>query len=81
MDPCAYVHAGGPTKILDIVTNERLVTDWLDWRGDITRPLTRLAWLLESAGTKTPLTIVHDGFSRTADMSDYRLAGCGSSSS
>lgn len=27
---------GGPTKILDIITNERLVTDWLDWRGDNT---------------------------------------------
>lgn len=62
---------GGPTKILDIVPNERLVTDWLDWRGDATRPLTRLAWLLESAGTKTRLTLVHDGFSRTADMGDY----------
>ncbi len=74
---------GGPTKILDLVPNERLVTDWLDWRGDTTRPPTRVLWLLEeitdgvarnfssAAGSKTRLTLVHDGFSRTADISDY----------
>ncbi len=62
---------GGPTKILDIVPNERLVTDWLDWRGDTTRAPTRLAWLLESVGTKTRLTLVHGGFERIVDQSDY----------
>ena len=62
---------GGPACILDLVPNERLVTDWLDWRGDQTRPLTRVAWLLESVGGQTRVTIIHGGFSRAADQSDY----------
>lgn len=62
---------GGPTTILDLVPNERLVTDWLDWRGDGTRPVTRVAWILEDADGGARLTLVHDGFSRTADVSDY----------
>ncbi len=62
---------GGPTRILDLVPNERLVTDWLDWRGDTTRPLTRVAWLLEPVGSKTKVTLIHDGFSRVADKGDY----------
>jgi uncharacterized protein YndB with AHSA1/START domain len=62
---------GGPTKILDLVENERLVTDWTDWRGQHERGMTRVAWLLESVGEKTKVTLVHGGFSRAADMSDY----------
>jgi uncharacterized protein YndB with AHSA1/START domain len=61
----------GPSRILEIVPNERLVLDWLDWRGDVTRPPSRIAWTLESVGAKTKVTFVHDGFSRTVDMSDY----------
>lgn len=62
---------GGTTKILELVPNERIVLDWLDWRGDTTRPLTRIAYTLESLGPKTRVTFVHDGFSRAADISDY----------
>ena len=62
---------GGPTKILDLVENERLVTDWPDWRGQKDRGMTRVAWLLETVGTRTKVTLVHGGFSRAADMSDY----------
>lgn len=62
---------GGPTTILDLVPNERLVTDWLDWRGDPTRPPTRLAWILEDVPAGTRVTLVHGGFSRVADQSDY----------
>jgi uncharacterized protein YndB with AHSA1/START domain len=63
--------AGGPTRILDLVANERLVTDWPDWRGDSSRPKTRVAWLLEPLGGKTRVTVVHGDFARTADISDY----------
>lgn len=62
---------GGPTKILEMVPNERLVTDWLDWRGDTTRPATRITWLLEDARDATRVTLIHDGFSRVVDQSDY----------
>lgn len=61
----------GPTQILDIVPNRRLVTDWPDWRGDPDRPKTRVAWLLEPVGTATRVTVVHGEFPRTADISDY----------
>ena len=62
---------GGPTRILDLVPNERLVTDWPDWRGDSTKPPTRVAWLLEPVGGKTRVTVVHGEFPRTVDISDY----------
>jgi uncharacterized protein YndB with AHSA1/START domain len=62
---------GGPTRILDLVPNERLVTDWPDWRGDPTKPKTRVAWLLERVGLKTRVTVVHGEFPRTVDISDY----------
>jgi len=64
--------AGGPTKILELVENEKVVTDWPDYRGDETRGATRVTWLLESLGpAKTRVTLIHDGFSRAADASDY----------
>ena len=63
---------GGPTRILDFVPNERLVTDWTDWRGDESRGLTRVAWILEAVSEKqTRLTLIHGGFSRAADFGDY----------
>lgn len=62
---------GGPTEILDLVPNERLVTDWPDWRGDPAKPKTRVAWLLEPAGSGTRVTLVHGEFPRTVDISDY----------
>jgi uncharacterized protein YndB with AHSA1/START domain len=63
---------GGPTKILELVENERVVTDWVDWRGDESRGATRVAWILESLGPgRTRVTLVHDGFSRAADVGDY----------
>ncbi len=43
----------------------------MDWRGDATRPLTRVAWLLEDAGAGTRVTLVHSGFSRVVDLGDY----------
>jgi uncharacterized protein YndB with AHSA1/START domain len=63
---------GGPTKILELVENERLVTDWTDWRGDEKRGVTRVSWALESlAPNRTRVALVHDGFSRAADVGDY----------
>ena len=63
---------GGPTTILDYVENERLVTDWADWRGDPSKPPTRVSWQLEVLGAnRTKVTIVHGGFPRIADFSDY----------
>jgi uncharacterized protein YndB with AHSA1/START domain len=50
---------GGPTRILEIIPNQKLVLDWPDWRGDAT------------VGSATRVTFVHAGFGRATDMSDY----------
>ena len=62
---------GGPTQILDIVPNEKLVLDWPDWRGDATVTGQTITFLLEPSGAGTTLTFVHAGFGRTTDMGDY----------
>lgn len=31
---------GGPTRIMEMVEHEKLVTDLLDWRGDGSKPVT-----------------------------------------
>jgi uncharacterized protein YndB with AHSA1/START domain len=62
---------GGPTKILELVENERLVTDWTDWRGDPNVPPQRIAWILKDENGGTRLTMIHDRFVRVVDISDY----------
>jgi uncharacterized protein YndB with AHSA1/START domain len=62
---------GGPTKILEMVEDTKLVTDWPDWRGDPLMPAQRLTWLLESVGASTRVILIHEPFERVADMSDY----------
>ncbi|MHA6288949.1 SRPBCC family protein [Maricaulis sp. CAU 1757] len=60
-----------PMRLLEIVEPERLVMEWRDWRGDPDVPHQRVAWLLEEDGQGTRVTLVHDGFTRTVDVSDY----------
>jgi len=61
----------GPTRILEYEENRRLVTDWPDWRGDPAVPVQRITWLFDDLGGKTQVTVVHDGFVRAVDISDY----------
>jgi uncharacterized protein YndB with AHSA1/START domain len=63
----------GPTRILERVPDQLLVTDWTDWRNDPDKPSTRVSWKLEplASGQKTRLTLVHDGFPHAVDRSDY----------
>jgi uncharacterized protein YndB with AHSA1/START domain len=63
--------AGGPTRILEVVENSKLVTDWPDWRGDTSRPAQRVSWVLEAIGDQTRVTLIHGPFERTTDLSDY----------
>ncbi len=60
-----------PMKILEFVENEKLTITWPDWRGDASVPDQQVTWLLEDADGKTRLTLLHDGFTRTVDVSDY----------
>ena len=68
---------GGPTRILDMEQDTRLVTDWLDWRGDDTNNCQRITWLLEDEDGGTKLTLVHDGFVRPTDISDFPFGWVG----
>ena len=68
---------GGPTRILDLEQDVRLVTDWLDWRGDDTNDVQKITWLLEDDDGGTRLTLVHDGFARAADISDFPFGWVG----
>ncbi len=48
---------GGPTKILEVVENSKLVTDWPDWRGNTNlRAPQRVTWTLEWIGEQTRVT-------------------------
>ena len=67
----------GPTHIIEYVENERLVTDWPDWRGDPGVPVQRITWLFDDLGDKTRVTVVHDGFVRAVDISDYPFGWAG----
>lgn len=63
---------GGPTRILELVENEKLVTDWPDWRGDPEVPIQRVTWLFERVSpAQTRVSLVHEGFIRAVDISDY----------
>jgi len=62
---------GGPMKVLEIEPNRRLVINWPDWRGDSTVPTQSITWELEPQGEGTRVTLVHAGFIRTVDFSDY----------
>ncbi|MEP7325901.1 MAG: SRPBCC family protein [Gemmatimonadota bacterium] len=62
---------GGPTRILEIVPNQKLVLDWPDWRGDKTVTGQTISFFLQPVAGGTELTFVHAGFQRTADISDY----------
>lgn len=66
--------AGGPTRIIEMVEQRRLVTDWPDWRGDPDKPATRITWELEplAEGTRTRVTMRHTGFEHPVDRSDYQ---------
>lgn len=66
---------GGPTRILELVPDEKLVTDWPDWRGDDTKPKTHVTWALAALppdGKRTRLTLTHAGFAHPVDRSDYQ---------
>lgn len=63
--------SGGPVQVLDVVPNERLVWSWPDWRGDASVPMQSITWRLAAEGHGTRVTLVHAGFTRAVDFSDY----------
>jgi uncharacterized protein YndB with AHSA1/START domain len=59
----------GPTKILDIQTNEKLSYAW-EYPQE---PDTVVTWRLEGSAGKTRLTLVHSGFGPDRNMEDYQI--------
>ena len=64
-------HHGPPMRILELEPDARLTISWPDWRGDASVPEQRVTWILEPAGSGTRVTLVHAGFVRAVDLSDY----------
>ncbi len=61
-----------PMKILEFEKDKRLAITWPDWRMDPKVPNQKVTWtLVAMPGGKTKLTLVHDGFIRAVDVSDY----------
>lgn len=69
--------AGGPTHVIAYEENKALVTDWPDWRGDPDLPSQRITWLFDDLGGQTRVTMIHDGFVRAVDISDYPFGWAG----
>lgn len=67
----------GPTQVLDFEPNRRLVIDWPDWRGDARVPDQRITYLFDDMGDQTRVTLIHDGFVRTVDVSDFPFGWAG----
>lgn len=61
----------GPTRIIALRENELLTTDFPDWRGDTTNASQTITWTLADDGDGTRLTLIHRGFSRPSDISDF----------
>ena len=64
-------HEGAAMQILEFVPNEKLTISWPDWRGDASVPAQSVTWLLAAEGDGTRVTLIHAGFTRAVDMSDY----------
>jgi uncharacterized protein YndB with AHSA1/START domain len=62
---------GGPMRILEIDPDRKLVVDWPDWRGDATVTGQSVSFTLHPEGTGTRVDLVHAGFTRPTDISDY----------
>lgn len=62
---------GRTMEILELVPDRKLVVSWPDWRGDASVPVQSVTWLLEPDGDGTRVTLIHSGFVRAVDLSDY----------
>lgn len=60
-----------PMTILEFEPNRKLAFTWPDWRGDASVPDQKVTWILDEESGKTRLTLIHSGFTRSADVSDY----------
>ena len=60
----------GPTRILELIPNERLAHDWAT--SDDEPPMV-VCWELEGSGGRTHLTVVQSGFSSEAHAAGWSV--------
>jgi len=64
-------YEGPRMEILELEPERKLMVKWPDWRGDTSVPVQSVSWLLEPEGAGTRVTLIHSGFVRAVDLSDY----------
>lgn len=64
-------YTGPGMEIVELVPNRKLTITWPDWRGDTSVPVQTVTWELEPAEDGTRVTLIHAGFIRAVDVSDY----------
>ncbi len=64
-------YQGPGMRILELVLNEKITLSWPDWRGDTSVPFQSVSWILAPEEGGTGVTLIHSGFIRAADLSDY----------
>lgn len=64
-------HEGAAMEILELERDRKLTISWPDWRGDTSVPTQSVTWLLEPDDGGTRVTLIHAGFIRAVDLSDY----------
>lgn len=69
--PAPEGHTGPGMQIVELIPNRKLTISWPDWRGDTSVPTQTVTWELEPADGGTDVTLVHAGFVRAVDVSDY----------
>jgi uncharacterized protein YndB with AHSA1/START domain len=69
--PDEIEHQGPAMEILELEPNSKLTISWPDWRGDTSVPTQSVTWMLEPDGDGTRVTLVHSGFIRAVDVSDF----------
>ena len=62
---------GPGMEILELIPDEKLTVSWPDWRGDTSVPTQSVTWELEEVDGGTQVTLIHSGFVRAVDVSDY----------
>lgn len=69
--PAPEGSTGPAMQILELVQDRRLTITWPDWRGDASVPAQTVTWELQPTEGGTRVTLIHAGFVRAVDVSDY----------
>ena len=69
--PAPEGYTGPNMRILELIPDRKLTVLWPDWRGDNSVPHQTVTWELEPTEDGTRVTLIHAGFVRAVDVSDF----------